>query len=471
MTIFYKEIPKEMEDEPMDEINENMEESNSESEEEEDSMESEDTEGKENQNTESKVYLPGQPLKSGEELVVDKSAYRLLHHAQSGAPCLSFDIILDDLGNNRENYPLSMYLVAGTQAAKTHVNNLLVMKMKNLHATKDDSDDDSDDDELDSDDDTNTPVMSVAPIKHQGCINRVRYAKLGDATVAASWSELGRVHIWNLDEQLKALDNDEMLRAYRKKCEKHDGGIKPLFTFKGHLSEGYGLDWCPTEIGTLASGDCKGNIHIWRISNGNSATWHVDQRPYNSHAPHSVEDIQWSPNERHVLASCSVDKSIKIWDTRSSPQSACMLTASGTHTADINVISWNRNESQFLVSGGDDGLICVWDLRQFGSSGSSPLAIFKQHTSPVTTVEWHPQEATVFASGGADDQIAQWDLSVEADQSEATENNELKELPSQLLFIHQGQTDIKELHWHPQCTGVVISTAHSGFNIFRTISV
>lgn len=173
MTIFYKEIPKEMEDEPMDEINENMEGSNSESEE-EDSMESEDIEEKENQNTESKVYLPGQPLKSGEELVVDKSAYRLLHHAQSGAPCLSFDIILDELGNNRENYPLSMYLVAGTQAAKTHVNNLLVMKMKNLHATKDDSDDDSDDDELDSDDDTNTPVMSVAPIKHQGCINRVR---------------------------------------------------------------------------------------------------------------------------------------------------------------------------------------------------------------------------------------------------------------------------------------------------------
>lgn len=148
-----------------------------------------------------------------------------------------------------------------------------------------------------------------------------------------------------------------------------------------------------------------------------------------------------------------------------------MLTASGTHTADINVISWNRNESQFLVSGGDDGLICVWDLRQFGSSSSSPLAIFKQHTAPVTTVEWHPQEATVFASGGADDQIAQWDLSVEADQSEVTENNELKELPSQLLFIHQGQTDIKELHWHSQCTGVVISTAHSGFNIFRTISV
>ncbi|CAK9820311.1 Glutamate-rich WD repeat-containing protein 1 [Anthophora quadrimaculata] len=472
MTIFYKEIPKEMECEPMNEVNEDVEENDNDSDNEE-SMESDEAEEKEDQDNESEVYLPGKPLKSGEELVVDKTAYRMLHHAQSGAPCLSFDVISDDLGNNREDYPLSMYLVAGTQAAKTHVNNLLVMKMKKLSGIKDDSDDESDDNDDDDDkDDTNTPIMSVAPIKHQGCVNRVRYTKIGETTLAASWSELGRVHIWNLEEQLKVLDNDDLLHAYRKKCEKNDEGVKPLFSFKGHLSEGYGLDWCSTDIGTLASGDCKGNIHIWRLSNSSdSATWHVDQRPYNSHAPHSVEDIQWSPNERHVLASCSTDKSIKIWDTRASPQSACMLTTSGTHTADINVISWNRKESQFLVSGGDDGLICIWDLRLFGPNGSSPLAVFKQHSAPVTTVEWHPEEATVFASGGADDQIAQWDLSVEADQSEETESSELKELPPQLLFIHQGQTDIKELHWHPQCPGVLISTAHSGFNIFRTISV
>ncbi|KZC07571.1 PREDICTED: glutamate-rich WD repeat-containing protein 1 isoform X2 [Dufourea novaeangliae] len=462
-----------MEHEPMDGITiEDMDESSNDSDEEDsiDNGDIEEEEEEEGQDNKPSVYLPGQPLESGEELVVDKTAYQMLHHAQSGAPCLSFDVILDNLGSNREDYPLTMYLVAGTQAARAHVNNLLVMKMKNLHAANEDSEDESDDNESDSED-NKSPVMSIAPIRHQGCVNRVRYTKIDQTPLAASWSELGRVHIWSLKEQLEVLENEEQLHAYRKKSEKNDSGIKPLFTFKGHLAEGYGLDWCSTDTGTIASGDCKGNIHIWRIGDNNGcATWHVDQRPYSSHAPSSVEDLQWSPNEKHVLASCSVDKSIKIWDTRVSPQSACMLTASGTHTADINVISWNHKESQFLVSGGDDGLICVWDLRQFGPN-ARPLAMFKQHTAPVTTVEWHPQEATVFASGGADDQIAEWDLSVEADQSEEVESSELKDLPPQLLFIHQGQTDIKELHWHPQCPGVIISTAHSGFNIFRTISV
>lgn len=342
---------------------------------------------------------------------------------------------------------------------------IIVMKMSNLHRTSQEDDDEeveSDDEDENESAKRNKPNMDCALMKHPGCINRIRAAKVSNNVLAATWSELGRVNIWNLNEQLLALDDRELLSSYNKEGKANKATC--LFTFSGHQQEGYGIDWSPLVQGRLATGDCRRDIHVWEPQEG--GTWNVDQRPLTGHID-SVEDLQWSPNEQSVLASCSVDKSIRIWDIRAQPTKACMLACENAHESDINVISWNKNEP-LIVSGGDDAVINVWDLRQF--QNKTPVATFKHHTKPVTTIEWHPTDSSVFASGGADDQIALWDLAVEKD-TEVEASHVEETLPPQLLFIHQGQNDIKELHWHPQLSGVIMSTAHSGFNVFKTISV
>ena len=171
--------------------------------------------------------------------------------------------------------------------------------------------------------------------------------------MAASWSDTGTVYIWDLNEPLEATKNANVLSDYVKRNPQ-----TPLFKFSGHLKEGFAMDWSPVVPGLLATGDCSKSIHIWKPT---ETSWNVDQRSYVSHTA-SVEDIQWSPNEQNVYASCSVDKSIKIWDCRAVPSKACMITCSNAHDSDVNVISWNRNEP-FIASGGDDGVIKIWDLR------------------------------------------------------------------------------------------------------------
>lgn len=239
----------------------------------------------------------------------------MLHQASTGAPCLSFDIIPDDLGQIREQFPLSAYIVAGTQAARTHVNSVIVMKMSNLHRTskeKKDSDLESDasDEESDSDDedDDKKPHMSCALIKHQGCVNRIRSTRFNNSTYAAAWSELGKVSIYNLNTQMEALEDAGSLKVYEAS---HGSELsKPVFAFNGHQLQGFAIDWCQTIPGYMATRDSRRNIHVWTTSENG---WHVDQRPLAGHH-NSVKEVQWSPNERNVLVRSSIDKKVSGFD-------------------------------------------------------------------------------------------------------------------------------------------------------------
>ena len=61
---------------------------------------------------------------------------------------------------------------------------------------------------------------------------------------------------------------------------------------------------------------------------------------------------------------CSVDKSLRVWDARCNPDKACKLVTNEAHLRDINVIDWSEFEP-LVISGGDDGIIKIWDLRRF----------------------------------------------------------------------------------------------------------
>jgi len=434
-----------------------------------DSMEVKDAEeGKEEESSEEssedeeegeeRTYLPGVKLEEGEELEIDEAAYVVYHQASLGPPCLSFDMIPELC---QSDFPLSVTAVAGTQAAKVTANSIIVFRMSNLHSVKavEDEDDEDDDDYSEEE----RPVMRMAGIKHPGCVNRLRYACIGPTPVVAAWAETGSVSVYNLAALLQRLE------LPGKEVAREEG--QPLQTFTGHTTEGFALDWNSLEAGVLASGDCAGGIHLWRPGTGGS--WAIQSKAYTSHTA-SVEDIRWSPTEANVMATAACDKTIKIWDVRAEPSKACMLTQAEAHKSDVNVIDWNRSDP-FIVSGGDDGNLKIWDLRNFGGSscggGPGPVATFGHHAAPVTSVEWLTDDSTVFASSGADDQVALWDLALEKDTEAAVEDPQVNDLPPQLLFIHQGLKDVKEIHWHQKIPGLLLATSHTGFDVFKTISV
>lgn len=158
----------------------------------------------------------------------------------------------------------------------------------------------------------------------------------------------------------------------------------------------------------LLTGDCTGKIFLWQMVGNDWSNWSINERsPFKGHTD-SVEDLQWSPNELNVFASCSVDRTIRIWDIRS-PKRQPVITINNAHTTDINVINWNKNTTHLIASGADDGSLRIWDLRNVqsplpvdGVVDLKPVADMHWHRRSITSVQWNPNEESVLAASSED---------------------------------------------------------------------
>ena len=467
-------------------------------------------------NVKTKVWTPfdeENALKEDEELDRDDSAYTLYHGLTAEWPCLSFCFVRDGLGDCRNRFPHSFVCAVGTQADAyaSRKNKVTLMKLSDLTRTSsmkkkhNDNDSDNSDDDSDSSDESESdkeeecdkdPIMEHFSIPHVGGVNRIR-SMPQLPHVISTWSDTGRVCLYDTRPILDTFDRS----SNNSNNQNHHSSIhqphpkKSFFTYQGHTTEGYAMDWSIVDTGRLATGDCHGSIHLWNpdeiskttstsTSTSSAATqlttsaFSVTPHLYTS--SHSVEDIAFSPTESTVLAAAHCGGDVCIYDTRRAGKP--MLTHNANQTnqnsqsnsnnnVDVNVLSWNAAVANLLATGSDDGTFAVWDLRQFGTNSSSssittPLAKFTQHRTPITSVEWHPtDESTVVVT---DDHGAYvYDLSVEAEYVNDHDDVELPtNLPPQILFVHAGSTLVKECHWHPQIQSLLMTTALDGFSVF-----
>ena len=414
------------------------------------------------------IFRPGiDELEEGQILEPEPGTYKMLHKLEVQWPCLSFDILPDALGDNRTKFPMTSYVVSGTQADRPEKNKLVVMKWSNLQKTnkdglEDDDDEeeidrkyrlDDDDDDEDSDNDQD-PDLEFRMIKHNGGVNRVR-AMPQMSTLVASWSDNGSVYVHNIFGELEGLEGRVGAASTGK----------PVHTFSEHSAEGFAMGWNPHQVGQLVTGDCSGETYLWNPASG--GTWTQSRILQNTTSFSSVEDVEYrkigDSSVANIFALCGGEQGkVGIVDVRNPGKPATEFVA---HKGDTNVLSWNPIVGQLLLTGGDDGSFKVWDVR---ATSRGALANFKWHRGPITSVDWHPKDEAVLAVSSDDDSTSIWDMSVEEDESEVGGEHVY---PPQLLFLHMGQKSVKEIKFHKQMPGVMVSTALDGFNIFKTFNI
>lgn len=207
---------------------------------------------------------------------------------------------------------------------------------------------------------------------HLGGVNRVRAQPLPPSSPlppasqpyhVASWSETGKVHIWDVRPLIESLDVPGY--TYDKSRTQ-----TPTHTISSHgTAEGFAMDWAASGSSNasglrLLTGDVHSKIYL---TTSTPSGFNTLREPFTSHTS-SIEDLQWSPSEPTVFASCSADQSVRVWDVRSKGRKS-VAGMDVAHSSDVNVISWNRSTTYLLLSGGDEGGIKVWDLRNVKQRG------------------------------------------------------------------------------------------------------
>ncbi len=59
-----------------------------------------------------------------------------------------------------------------------------------------------------------------------------------------------------------------------------------------------------------------------------------------------------------------------------------------------------------------------------------------------------------------DNRLSMWDMSVENEEEDP-------EIPNELMFLHQGQSEIKEIKFHPVYFEMTVSSSIDSINLFK----
>ncbi|CAH1183281.1 unnamed protein product [Phaedon cochleariae] len=114
-----------------------------------------------------------------------------------------------------------------------------------------------------------------------------------------------------------------------------------------------------------------------------------------------ITDLNWHKFDSNILASCSVDTFIHLWDLRDSRRPILSLSA----IAEASQVKWNR-KSPHLLATAHEGDIKIWDQRK----GTAPVQYIAAHLAKIHGLDWSPTSENHICSSSHDSTVKFFDM-------------------------------------------------------------
>ncbi|ORY26493.1 WD40-repeat-containing domain protein [Naematelia encephala] len=239
-------------------------------------------------------------------------------------------------------------------------------------------------------------ILQISPTG----LNIVKWFDTQDCVYDVAWNE-------SHENQVLAGCGNGALRLFDTTLQ----GL-PVKAWHEHSAEVVSVDWNNIEKDIFTTGSWDHTVKVWNVNRATSL------QTLSAHTS-QIYTSQFSPRHPAILASCSSDGYLKIFDLRHTDPSR------PTHTLRVSQdevlsLDWNKYDDTCVATAGKDRSIKVWDLRRGTDevmgpgtgvgSMSVPVNEVKGHQLAIRKIQWSPHHAQVIASCGYDMSCKSWDM-------------------------------------------------------------
>ena len=240
----------------------------------------------------------------------------------------------------------------------------------------------------------------------------------------------GSVHIWNVQtgkhllsftahqspikavQWLRGNDNslfltcshDETASIWQWSIKDKKPEQKSIFI--GHVRS---VDCCDEQAEFIATGSYDRMLKIWSLNSEKSPQEDAKgklQSPVMTLEGHKEAitgcTFMKSTESEAVIATCSLDNTIKIWDIEIREQKQIL----NSNKAFLDIA--NSSQNGLLLTASCDRHVRCWDPRV--REGVQVKSVFTSHTNWISSVAWSEDNGNLFITGGYDNAVKQWDL-------------------------------------------------------------